>query len=197
MANQNIKNISEQKLESQKNLGNINSKITTVNKFKREINRVKTRYEKDETKKISEPLSIIYKKITRNTNITQVSLKKATAQGKSSLEIIDSEGNNIPYANIMSAGQVSTLSISIYFAKAVLNKNSKFKFYMMDDPIQTMDDLNIISLIDLLRFQFMQSKENRFMDQLFISTCDEDLERLIVHKMKSFDISIFNQNFVE
>lgn len=194
--NQEIKNINEQISVAKLTLKNIKKKITIVNSFKREINRVKIKYEKDETKKIAEPLSMIYKKITRNTNITQVNLKKATANKKSSLEIVDVEGNSIPFANIMSAGQVSTLSISIYFAKAVLNKRSKFKFYMMDDPIQTMDDLNIISLIDLLRFQFMQPKENRFIDQLFISTCDEDLEKLIMHKMKSFDISIINQNFI-
>ena len=96
----------------------------------------------------------------------------------------------------MSTGQVSTLAIAMYLSKALLNRNSSFKLYLMDDPIQTMDDLNILSLIDLLRFQFMENEKNRFMNQLFISTCDEDLENLIYHKMSSFDIPIINENFM-
>ena len=171
-------------------------KIKKVNKYITDVKRIKVNNEKLETQRIAEPLSAIYRKITRNTNITQINLKKVNANKKSSLDIIDLDGNNIPFGNIMSAGQVSTLAISIYLAKAVLSKDSTFKLYMMDDPIQTMDDLNVISLIDLLRFQFMQPKEDRFIDQLFISTCDEDLEKLILHKMNSFSIPIINQNFI-
>lgn len=172
-------------------------KIKNVNKYIKDIKKIKVNNEKLETQRIAEPLSAIYRKITRNTNITQINLKKVNANKKSSLDIIDLDGNNIPFGNIMSAGQVSTLAISIYLAKAVLTKDSTFKLYMMDDPIQTMDDLNVISLIDLLRFQFMQPKEYRFIDQLFISTCDEDLEKLILHKMNSFNIPIINQNFIK
>lgn len=171
-------------------------KIKRINKYITDIKKIKVNNEKLETERIAEPLSAIYRKITRNTNITQINLKKVNANKKSSLDIIDLDGNNIPFGNIMSAGQVSTLAISIYLAKAVLSKDSTFKLYMMDDPIQTMDDLNVISLIDLLRFQFMQPKEDRFIDQLFISTCDEDLEKLILHKMNSFSIPIINQNFI-
>ncbi|NFT50253.1 recombinase RecF, partial [Clostridium botulinum] len=191
-----IKNINKDISNFEKELKAIKEKIEKAQTFITKIKRVKTNSEKNETRRIAEPLSVIYKKITRNTNINEINLKKGNASKKSSLDIIDSDGNNIPFGNIMSAGQVSTLAISIYFAKAILNKNRTFKLYMMDDPIQTMDDLNVISLIDLLRFQFMQPKENRFIDQLFISTCDDDLEKLIFHKMNSFGISIINQNFI-
>ncbi len=60
---------------------------------------------------------------------------------------------------------------------------------MMDDPIQSMDDLNILSFIDILRFQLSrQQEENSFMNQLIFSTCNQELELLIEHKMKSFDV---------
>lgn len=175
----------------------LNNKLKKVSELKKAINKEKTESEKKENERISKPLNDIYKKITRNTNIKEINLKKDNAKNKSSLEIKDIEGNNTPFGNIMSTGQISTLAISMYLAKALLNRNSSFKVYLMDDPIQTMDDLNILSLIDLLRFQFMENEEDRIMNQLFISTCDEDLENLIYHKMSSFNIPIINENFMK
>lgn len=176
---------------------NIDDKIKKVADLIKLINQQKTEGEKKENERISKPLNDIYKKITRNTNIKEINLKKDNAKNKSSLEIKDIEGNDTPFGNIMSTGQVSTLAISMYLAKALLNRNSSFKVYLMDDPIQTMDDLNILSLIDLLRFQFMENEEDRIINQLFISTCDEDLENLIYHKMSSFNIPIINENFMK
>lgn len=176
---------------------NIDDKLKKVKDLIKVVNQEKTESEKKENARISKPLNDIYKKITRNTNIKEINLKKDNAKNKSSLEIKDIEGNDTPFGNIMSTGQVSTLAISMYLAKALLNRNSSFKVYLMDDPIQTMDDLNILSLIDLLRFQFMECEEDRIMNQLFISTCDEDLENLIYHKMSSFNIPIINENFMK
>lgn len=193
--NNEIKDINDKMKIKNEELVNISKKINRVTTLVSKVNKIKTEREKNETERIAEPLSIIYKKIIRNTNIKEINLKKGVAKNKSSLDVKDFEGNDIPFGNILSAGQVSTLAISMYFAKAILNKNSKFKLYLMDDPIQTMDDLNVISLIDILRFQFKEIKENRFIDQLFISTCDEDIEKLIMHKMRSFDVPIYNQSF--
>jgi len=67
----------------------------------------------------------------------------------------------------------------------------------MDDPIQTMDDLNILSFIDLLRAELASKNEsgNQFIDQLFFTTCDEKLERLILHKMKNFGVNYSHVHF--
>ncbi|MFR1926417.1 MAG: AAA family ATPase [Clostridium paraputrificum] len=179
-----------------KEIQSINNKVEKVTELIKIISKEKTESEKRENERIAKPLNDIYKKITRNTNIKEINLKKGTARNKSTLDVIDIGGNDTPFGNIMSTGQVSTLAIAMYLSKALLNRNSSFKLYLMDDPIQTMDDLNILSLIDLLRFQFMENEKNRFMNQLFISTCDEDLENLIYHKMSSFDIPIINENFM-
>jgi exonuclease SbcC len=78
----------------------------------------------------------------------------------------------------------------------MLNKNDSIRCYFMDEPIQTMDDLNILSFIDLLRFQLGEKTDkNIFIDQVFIATCDNDLEKLILHKMKSFGIGICEYKF--
>jgi exonuclease SbcC len=121
-------------------------------------------------------------------------LERGNGQKLSELEIKDLNDKPVPFGNILSAGQLSTLSLSIFLSKALLN-DGNLKCYLMDEPIQTMDDLNIISFIDLIRFELGNNEEERFIDQLIISTCDKDLEKLIIHKIKSFNIPICNYNF--
>lgn len=148
-----------------------------------------------ETARIAQPLDKFYRKVTRNTTIQKIKLNGGKAQGKSELEIIDKNGSNVPFANIMSAGQISTLAISIFLSRALLNKDSNLGFYLMDDPIQSMDDLNVLSFVDVLRFQFNESNTNKFMNQLVLATCDNDIEKLVMHKMSSFDIPIREHRF--
>ena len=58
----------------------------------------------------------------------------------------------------------------------------------MDDPVQSKDDINVLSLIDLLRVEMNSNNtEKRFADQLFLSTYEEDIENLIVHKQDILD----------
>lgn len=177
----------KQFIDTRKQITKLNSIVSSINKTIREN-------EKKEIERIAEPLDKIYRKITRNTNIKEIKLNRGNGQNLSELQILDSNGKVAPFANILSAGQLSTLSLSIFLSKALLN-NGDLRCYLMDEPIQTMDDLNIISFIDLIRFELERDEEDRFIDQLIISTCDNDLEKLIVHKIKSFNIPICNYNF--
>ncbi|CDM68415.1 RecF/RecN/SMC domain protein [Clostridium bornimense] len=180
--------------EKQKEIGDIEKQVTKLKSIIKEVNKTIKDNEKKEIERIAEPLDKIYRKITRNTNIKEIRLKRGNGQKLSELEIIDSNDKPLPFGNILSAGQLSTLSISIFLSKALLN-DGNLKCYLMDEPIQTMDDLNIISFIDLIRFELENDEDERFIDQLIISTCDNDLEKLIMHKIKSFNIPICNYNF--
>ena len=172
----------------------IEKQITKLNSIIRKVNKTIKDNEKKEIERIAEPLDKIYRKITRNTNIKEIRLERGNGQKLSELEIKDLNDKPVPFGNILSAGQLSTLSLSIFLSKALLN-DGNLKCYLMDEPIQTMDDLNIISFIDLIRFELGNNEEERFIDQLIISTCDKDLEKLIIHKIKSFNIPICNYNF--
>lgn len=180
--------------DKQEQIENIGKQITELNSIIKKVNKTIKDNEKKEIERIAEPLDKIYRKITRNTNIKEIRLKRGNGQKLSELEIKDLYDNPVPFANILSAGQLSTLSISIFLSKALLN-DGNLKCYLMDEPIQTMDDLNIISFIDLIRFELDNNEEDRFIDQLIISTCDKDLEKLIMYKIKNFNIPICNYNF--
>lgn len=180
--------------KKQEEIETIEKQITKLNAIIRKINKTIKDNEKKEIERIAEPLDKIYRKITRNTNIKEIRLNRGNGQKLSELQIIDSNDKAVPFGNILSAGQLSTLSLSIFLSKALLN-HSNLRCYLMDEPIQTMDDLNIISFIDLIRFELGNNEEERFIDQLIISTCDNDLEKLISHKIKSFNIPICNYNF--
>ncbi|NAS18710.1 AAA family ATPase [Clostridium butyricum] len=163
--------------------------VNKTKKLKREINSLMKKFEEKELERIVGPLDSFYRKITRNSNISKIFLDRGKLKEGMELKVVDIMGNESMFANILSTGQLSTLSISIFLSRALLGKESNVKCYMMDDPIQSMDDLNILSFIDILRFQLSrQQEENSFMNQLIFSTCNQELELLIEHKMKSFDV---------
>ncbi len=203
-SNMQLKKFNEEVDNNTKILNETNAKAykadSQISKITYLIKNIKTLIKESEieqAQRIAEPLDKIYRKITRNTNIKRIVFERARTQNPNAeLKIIDYENKESQFANILSAGQLSTLAISIFLSKAMLNKDSDFRCYFMDEPIQTMDDLNILSFVDLLRFQLNSNNANdSFIDQIFISTCDSDLEKLIIHKMSSFGVPVCEYRF--
>ena len=91
----------------------------------------------------------------------------------------------------LSSGQVNILSLSIFLAKALQNKDTMINTIFMDDPIQYLDSINVLSFIDLLRSIVMDKKLDR---QLVISTHDENFFNLL---KKKFDPNYCNSKFIE
>lgn len=91
-----------------------------------------------------------------------------------------------------STAQINILSFCIFMAKALFSKTSKGKdleCIFIDDPIQALDDINILSMIDLLRnVAFSLNK------QIVLTTHDKDFFELL--KMKVPD-RLFNSRFIE
>jgi hypothetical protein len=56
-----------------------------------------------------------------------------------------------------------------------------------------MDDMNVLSFVDIIKYQLYQ--KDGVINQFFFSTCSDDLERLFIHKMKSFCIKFVNVKF--
>ena len=80
----------------------------------------------------------------------------------------------------MSNGQLSALIIS--FTLALNKKYSSNKLLFIDDPIQSMDDMNTAGFVEVLRNEFSDS-------QIFISTHEENMSTYIRYKFKKFNIS--------
>jgi len=79
------------------------------------------------------------------------------------------------------------LSLSIFLASAL--KETEYKCIFIDDPIQSMDNINVLSTIDLLRSIVVN--ENR---QIILSTHDENFHNLLKKKMPA---ELFESKFLE
>lgn len=75
-----------------------------------------------------------------------------------------------------SSAQLNVLAISIFLAIHSKQVWSTLDSILMDDPIQNMDDLNILSYIDLIR-RICREK------QIIISTHDDSIYRLMYRKL--------------
>lgn len=78
----------------------------------------------------------------------------------------------------LSAGQVNVLSLSIFLAKAFEYGENTISTIFMDDPIQNLSDVNILSFIDVLRSLIDEHDK-----QIVISTHDEKFFRLLQNKL--------------
>jgi len=91
-----------------------------------------------------------------------------------------------------STAQLNILSLSIFLAKAlnaVDNKGNYLDCIFIDDPIQSMDSINILSTIDLLRSLIVNEKK-----QIILSTHDENFHSLLRKKMPE---TLFRSKFME
>ncbi|MFV7235324.1 AAA family ATPase [Flavobacterium sp. ZB4R12] len=80
----------------------------------------------------------------------------------------------------MSSGQLSALIIS--FTLALHKKYSQNKIILIDDPVQTMDELNVVGFIELLRNEFNQN-------QIIISTHEDMMSAFMRYKFKNYNLS--------
>lgn len=91
-------------------------------------------------------------------------------------------GSDHDVLNTMSSGQISAVVISLALA---LNKvySGKFKPILIDDPVQTMDDINMSSLVELLRNDFADR-------QIILSTHEEKVSRYFIYKFLKYNKSV-------
>lgn len=86
--------------------------------------------------------------------------------------------------NTFSSGQLSGFVLSFLFAmnkQYITNSNDDIGFILVDDPVQTMDDINIASLIEVLRNDFPDK-------QLILSTHENDKENYILYKFLKYNL---------
>lgn len=81
----------------------------------------------------------------------------------------------------LSSGQLTGVIIALTLTLNKIYGSEKFPCILIDDPVQTMDDLNIASLVELMR--------NEFRDyQMIISTHEEDFSRFIRYKYEKYNL---------
>ncbi len=107
------------------------------------------------------------------------------------LNCTNDESYAVNPAFTFSSAQINAIAISIFLSLAIEQKCTNLDDIFFDDPIQNMDDINVLSFIDIIRSIIWNNKFNR---QIFISTHDEQFFRLLVKKFRFINTKIFRFN---
>lgn len=140
-------------------------------------------------------INSIYKKIDPHPDFKQVMFQvDFDSFDKPCLNIVvrDERGLIISPILYFSAAQSNILSLSVFLANALHAKDDNgapIDVILIDDPIQSMDSINILSTIDLLRSICLQ-----FNKQVIISTHDENFFKLLQRKIPA---QIFGSKFLQ
>lgn len=139
-------------------------------------------------------INSIYRKIDPHPGFKKVEFKADFDSDKPGLNIVVSDGTGALISPILyfSAAQTNILSLSVFLASALHakdNEGNPIDVILIDDPIQSMDSINILSTIDLLRSICLQ-----FNKQVIISTHDENFFGLLQRKIPA---QIFGSKFLQ
>jgi|GEM_PF-1603609 len=88
----------------------------------------------------------------------------------------------------MSSGQLSALSIA--FSLALNHKYAQSNLILIDDPVQTMDEINMSAFIDLLRYEFKDR-------QILISTHEDHISAYFRYKFLKAGLERGRINFMQ
>lgn len=137
----------------------------------------------------------LYRKIDPHPDYKTVTFKCDFSDTKPKLNVCvfhDKQDELIIPNLYFSTAQLNILSLSIFLAKALNAKDDKdnaIECIFIDDPIQSMDSINILSTIDLIRSIIVNYKK-----QIVLSTHDENFHNLLKKKIPS---NLFNSKFME
>ena len=104
--------------------------------------------------------------------------------GQLATEVSDSEVPEVAVSpgTVLSSSQSNALAVSIFLTLNMGLPSIPLSAALLDDPLQSLDDVNLLGLIDLLK----RTKDRR---QLIISTHDHRFGQLLVRKLRPIDMT--------
>jgi exonuclease SbcC len=126
-------------------------------------------------------LQDVYTRIAPHPAFRVVTFLSKIVRGKGQLatvvsDPIEQKDSNLPSA-VLSSSQVNALAVSVFLALNIGIPSPPLTAAMLDDPLQSLDDINLLGLVDLLR----RTKDKR---QLFVSTHDVRFGNLMARKLR-------------
>ena len=86
----------------------------------------------------------------------------------------------------MSSGQLSSLVLS--FTLALNKRYARNAILLIDDPVQTLDDINVAGFVDLLRAEFSDR-------QIILSTHEDEMSAYMQYKFKKYNLDAEGLDF--
>lgn len=138
-------------------------------------------------------INVIYRKIDPHPAFKKVEFFPKFGVGERpqlNIVISDEQGNIVSPNLYFSSAQLNILSLSVFLARAIHAKHNgkPLGVILIDDPIHSMDSINVLSMIDLLR-----NISVKFDKQIIISTHDENFFELLQKKIPT---DIFGSKFI-
>lgn len=180
---------------------NKTQEIKTMNEYlykakskKDEMKQILSEIEAKELESVGDYLYKIFFKIIKHTQFNNFKFTRDKAvRGMSGACFQDDQKNNI--LNILSEGQLGVFMLSYFLGNILKRKNeTDFRVYFIDDITSCMDDINVLSFIDILKYQLNDS--DPAIDQIFFSTCSGNIEALLKNKMEGFGIPWTNIQYL-
>ncbi|WP_185249593.1 hypothetical protein [Chryseobacterium bernardetii] len=137
-----------------------------------------------------ELINKLYRKIDPHPDFKSVKFKANFDSDHPRLDVFveNTKNENVLIPNLyFSTAQINILSLSIFLATAL--NSTVYNCIFIDDPIQSMDSVNVLSTIDLLRSIVVNEGK-----QIVLSTHDENFHNLLKKKMPS---ELFESKFLE
>lgn len=91
------------------------------------------------------------------------------------LKFVSNANSDHDAINCLSSGQLSALVISFTLALNKVYGKKKLGFILIDDPLQSMDDMNMISFMELMRNEFLEK-------QIVMSTHEDEISLFMRYK---------------
>lgn len=135
-----------------------------------------------------EPLLHVYTAKILQQKFNGKSIYISTNEAVDNIQFVNSMKDKQDILYSMSSGQLSAVAISFLLCmNQVYGKNNPCSILLIDDPVQTIDDVNMVGLVDLLRYEF----EDR---QIFISTHEQTFEWFLRYRYSKANkaVKIFN-----
>ncbi|HAM80896.1 AAA family ATPase [Ornithinibacillus bavariensis] len=102
--------------------------------------------------------------------------------GQKSIKFVSDMKFDHDAINYLSSGQLSGLAIALTLALNKVYGEKSIDLIMIDDPVQTMDEINIASLTEILRNEFKEK-------QIIMSTHEEEVSRYIRYKFAKYNLN--------
>ncbi|MDI3091477.1 AAA family ATPase [Priestia megaterium] len=97
------------------------------------------------------------------------------------LKFVSNANTDHDAINYLSSGQLSALVMSFTFTLNKIYSNSKLGILLIDDPVQTMDDINMASFVELLRNELTSR-------QIVLSTYEDNISRYVRYKFSTYGL---------
>lgn len=122
-------------------------------------------------------IKVIYQFINPHPFFREIRIDK----GNTETNIKLTQRDDIFLDHVFSEAQMKVLALSIFLGLNLSVKNSYFEQIYIDDPVQSMDDINMISFIDLLRALKTAKNVNK---NFVIGTHDDNFSKLLKIKFR-------------